>query len=90
MFRYRSGIRVSYDRQGYVYFTSRLYREMSPEDQKKIENLCRNCAGQYGPALLELVTTNADMTWVTQRYHVSKSTMLRCLRRYYERFPGKL
>ena len=36
MFRFKSGVDVTYNRQGYIYFTSRLYKELAEEDQQKI------------------------------------------------------
>ena len=31
MFRYKKSVPVSYERQGYIYFASRLYRELTEE-----------------------------------------------------------
>jgi len=91
MFRYKSGIRVHYNRQGYIYFASRLYSEMPPDAQKKIEKLCYDAAGpQYCCALLEFVSTDADATYIERKHHLSRSTLYRCVRQYYERFPRKL
>lgn len=90
MFRYKSGIPVSYNRQGYIYFQSLLYKELTDQDQIRIRQLCRECAGQYWRALLEFVTTDADATYIESRHHVSRSTLYRCVREYYVRFPRKL
>jgi len=46
MFRYKSGIPVSYSRQGYIYFTSVLFKELSEWDQNRITQLCRECGGE--------------------------------------------
>lgn len=35
MFRYKKSVPVSYERQGYIYFASRLYRELTEEQQHK-------------------------------------------------------
>lgn len=40
MFRYKKSIPVSYERQGYIYFSSLLYRELPEVAQRKILNLC--------------------------------------------------
>ena len=34
MFRYKKSVPVSYERQGYIYFASRLYRELTEEQQR--------------------------------------------------------
>ena len=60
MFRFKSGVDVGYNRQGYIYFTSRLYKELAEEDQQKILNLCLEYGGPYYQALFECVTTDAS------------------------------
>ena len=40
MFRYKRGVKADYNRQGYIYFTSRRYRELDEAAQQKILNLC--------------------------------------------------
>ena len=47
MFRFKKSVPVSYDRQGYIYFTSRLYEELPPRAQQVIVNLCLECGGEY-------------------------------------------
>lgn len=87
MFRYKSGINVSYNRQGYIYFTSRRYNELPPEEQQEIISLCLASGGEYYQALFEFVTTDVTATALCLRHHVSKSTLYRCVRKYYEGFP---
>lgn len=36
MFRYKRGVKADYNRQGYIYFTSRRYRELDEAAQQKI------------------------------------------------------
>lgn len=90
MFRYKKSIPVPYDRQGYIYFQSRLFRDLSKTDQDRIIRLCKESAGQYWRALLEFVTTSADATYIEQKHHLSRATLYRCVHRYYVRFPTKL
>ena len=90
MFRYKKSIPVSYDRQGYIYFTSRLYHELPSWAQQKILNLCLECGGEYYQALFEFVTTDAGATGVCTRHYLSGSTLERVVRKYYENFPARL
>ena len=90
MFRYRKGIPLSYNRQGYIFFQSLLYRELSPRDQERIVKLCKQCARQYWKALLEYVTTPANAPYIEMKHHISQSTLYRVTREYYLRFPKKL
>ena len=87
MFRYKKSVPVSYDRQGYVYFTSRLYRELPTRRQERIIGLCQRCGGEYGQALFEFVTGGAGAEVVCARHHLSRSTLERAVRRYYRNFP---
>lgn len=90
MFRYKRSLPVSYERQGYIYFASRLYEDMPERAQQTIDALCRHCGGEYCRALHEFVTTDAGATAVCTRHHLSPSTLERIVRRYYEQFPRKL
>ncbi len=90
MFRFKSGVDVTYNRQGYIYFTSRLYKELAEEDQQKILNLCLECGGPYYQALFEFVTTDASATAITLKHSISRATLYRTVQKYYEGFPDKL
>ena len=90
MFRFKSGVDVTYNRQGYIYFTSRLYKELAEEAQQKILNLCLECGGAYYQALFEFVTTDASATELEMKHHLSRMTLYRAVRKYYESFPAKL
>lgn len=90
MFRYKSGVDVDYDRQGYIYFVSRMYKSLSPEDQQKILNLCIQHGGEHYKALFDFVTTDTTATALCLKYYISRSTLYRAVRRYYEGFPEKL
>lgn len=87
MFRYKKSVGASYERQGYIYFASRAYTQLSPSQQKKIVNLCAQAGGEYHAALFEFVTTDIGATAVCMRHHISSSTLERAVRRYYEQFP---
>ncbi len=86
MFRFKRSVPVSYDRQGFIYFASRLYRELPDQDREEIRRLCRECGGEYEQALLEFVTTDAGAVRVCAEHHLSRSTLERATRRYYKRF----
>lgn len=90
MFRYRKNIPLSYERQGYIYFTSRSYHRLGKKKQEKLRRLCGEAGGQYGGALFEFVTTDASATAVCLRHSISESSLYRVVRRYYLRFPETL
>ena len=82
MFRYKKSVPVSYERQGYIYFSSLLYREMPEKAQRKILNLCMECGGgDYYRALFEFVTTDANATYICMKHSLSRSTLERIVRK---------
>lgn len=90
MFRFKSGVRADYNRQGYIYFLSRRYKELPDEDQKKIKALCLKFGGEHHRALFEFVTTDTTATALSLKYYISRATLYRAVRKYYEGFPDKL
>jgi len=90
VFRFKKGIEVEYDLQGYIYFTSRRFRKLPKGQQALIRSLVREVAPGYEKALLEFLTTDSSAVAVCMKYHLSESTLERLARRYYERAAGKL
>lgn len=86
MFRFKRSVPVSYDRQGFVYFTSKLYKELDAEKRKMIRRLCREVGGEYEQALFEFVTTNIGAKAVCAKYYLSRSTLERITKKYYIAF----
>lgn len=85
-FRFKRAIPVSYDRQGFIFFTSKRYRELSAEERKRIRQICAKAGGEYREAVLEFVTTGAGAAAVCVKHNVSASTLERAVRRYYIAF----
>ena len=90
MFRYKKSVPVSYARQGYIYFKSRCYRELSEKEQHGLLNLCLEAGGEYYQALFEFVTSDEGATSICLRHHLSRSTLERVVRRYYTNFPDSM
>ena len=86
MFRFKRSVPVSYDRQGYIYFVSRLFRDLPERQRREILRLCQECGGEYSAALLEFVTTDATATEICMKHNMSRPTLERAVRRYYVRF----
>ena len=90
MFRYKRGIDLSYERQGYVYFSSRSYAELPAKSQAAIRAMCEEHGGAHSTALFEFVTTDATATALMMKHYISKATLYRAVKRYYEGFPKKI
>lgn len=85
-FRLKSNIKMSYDEQGYIFFISRRYKKLSQKEKDKIKKLCLLCGGEYYQALFEFVTTNASGAAICLKHYISKGTLYKMVRRYYEEF----
>lgn len=90
MYRFKRGVKADYNRQGYVYFTSRRYDHLTPGRKKKIRELCAAAGGEYGDALFEFVTTDTTATAICMKHFISRATLYRAVKRYYEGFPDGL
>ena len=90
MFRFKNSLRVSYKRQGYIYFTSLRYDELDEKKKQKIKDLCRECGGEHSKALFKAVTTETSLDYICDTHYVSKATLYRAMREYYEKFTQEL
>ena len=83
MFRFHKSVPVPYDRQGYIYFSAKRYKFLPEREKEKIRAVCQEAGGEYGKALLEYMTTDAEPAAVCRRHYISRSTLDRMVRRYY-------
>lgn len=89
-FRFKRGIPISYDAQGYIYFLSRRYRRLPLAKRRKIDELCGQAGGEYASALKEFVTTDRGAEEICGKYFISQSTLERLVKRYYLAFSETL
>lgn len=91
MFRYKRGIDVSYEKQGYIHFCCRRFPELSAERQEAIWRLCRAAGGEHAEALFEFVTTQDTATAICQRHFIaSRTSLYRVVKKFYESWPDNL
>lgn len=88
--RVKRSIPLSAERQGYIYYVSRLYRELPEKKRAVIDELCKRAGGEHAEAVKAFVTTNEGKTGICMRYYLSESTLERCIRKYYMEFPRVL
>lgn len=89
-FRFKRGIPVEYDQQGYIYFTSRRYKSLPLAKRRKIDDLCLQAGGEYAEALKEFVTTGSGAGEICTKYFLSQSTLERMVKRYYIAFSDTM
>lgn len=85
-FRFKRGIPLEYDLQGYIYFVSRRYKHLTLSKRRKIDELCAKAGGEYEAALKEFVTTDQGAAEVCGKHFISQSTLERIVKRYYITF----
>ena len=85
-FRYKRGIHVDYNGQGWVYFHCLRFHRLPKKEQEKIRKLCRDVGGEYADALLEFVTSEKGYTAIGMKYHLSQATLYRLVKKFYEGF----
>lgn len=86
MFHYKKSVPLSYERQGYIYFKSRCYQQLTGKEKHKIFKLCQQAGGEFWQALLEFVTTDQGAARICNRHNISQSTLEQAVGRYYEAF----
>lgn len=82
-FKMLGTVNKSYEEQGIIYFTCRNYQKQPAKTREKIENLCRQAAGEHAQALFEFLTSDANWVYITQKYYISPATFERARTRFY-------
>ena len=83
-FVYLRSVRKPKRVQGMIYYTCLNYDRQPQRMRRRIEELCRQAAGEYAGALFAFMTTEQSWAQICSRYAISSSTLERCRRRFYE------
>ena len=86
-FKYKKGIPLPYNRQGYVYFVSKNYRQLPPQRRRMIDRLIEQIGGSFAEALRAYILGQANYTAIEAKYHCSASQLYRLVKEYYLKFP---
>ena len=89
-YRFKESIKASYVDQGYIFFLCRRYHRLPLEQRRRIDWLIRRAGGEHAAALREAMTTDGSILAVSQKHHISESTLERVVRRFYELAAGDL
>ena len=93
MFRRRKGIKMSYKKQGLIFFTLLNYDNLARDLKSRIDELCQEIGGEDSEALFEVLTTDSDIKTVEAiaRDHYTSEKKLYGLRaEFYKRFERDL
>lgn len=85
MFKKRRGIRLSYNRQGLIYFICMNIRDMPEEVQQKVKELCAEVGGCDSEALYEVITNDRQsIVGISLKYYISEKKLYRMRKEFYE------
>ena len=77
-------IRLSYERQGLIFFTCRTYRDQPPAVQRKILRLCQQASRENPYALYLMLVTGQSPCRLAQDFHLAENTLYQARKRFYE------
>ena len=87
MFKYKRGIRLSYLKQGFVYFYCANFGSLPKSTKHEIQKLCDEVAGKDSAALLCLLTKpERTAVAVSMNYFVPEKRLYSLRARFYEEF----
>ena len=85
MFKKRRGIKLSYNKQGLIYFTCMNYKDMPDYIKEKIIDLCEDVGKEYSEVLFKVVTdSNRSIRSLSMEYHISEMSLYRYRKKFYE------
>ncbi|MEN6421639.1 MAG: hypothetical protein ABFD76_06785 [Smithella sp.] len=86
MFKKMRGIRLSYIKQGLIYFTCRDYANQPLKTQQKINNLCMEIGGEYYAALRDIVISEKSIRQIAIEHYIEERTLYRLRKQFYEKW----
>jgi hypothetical protein len=90
-FRMKKSIPLSNEDQQLIYSRSLHYKQMAAELREKVEELCRDCGGEYSDALFEFMTKNRGKAYIVDKYHIGKiNEFYDCVEKFYKAFFKKI
>lgn len=85
MFKKRRGIKLSYNKQGLIYFACMNYDDMPEHTQQKIRNLCFDVGKEHSEVLFQVLTnSNETIRSLAFKYHISEMSLYRYRKKFYE------
>ena len=70
-FVFKKSYRISYKKQGFIFFVCQNYRAQSSRMKKKIDRLCAEVGKENNKALFEALTGESSVELVAARHFIS-------------------
>jgi hypothetical protein len=85
MFKKRRGIKLSYNKQGLIYFTCMNVADMPEHIQEKIKRLCEDVGKEHSEVLYKVVTdSNKSIRSLALEHHISETQLYYYRKKFYE------
>ena len=85
MFKKRRGIKLSYNKQGLIYFTCMNVAEMPEKMQERIKQLCDEIGKEHSEALYQVMTnSNKSIRALALEHHISETQLYHYRKKFYE------
>lgn len=86
-FKKMRGIKLSYEKQGLIYFICINHRDMPEKIQKQILNLCIAVGGEHYQALYTALTDKSkSIRSVAMEFYISENLLYYYRKKFYERW----
>lgn len=83
-FKRLPSVKISYDRQGMIFFTCRNYRNLPEREKRWIRALCDRVGGENADALFAFMTTDISWQQTCADFYISERTLVRLRKAFYE------
>ena len=85
MFKKRRGIKLSYNKQGLIYFTCMNVADMPEEIHDKVKHLCKEVGKEHADVLYAVVTdSNKSIRSLAMEHHISETQLYYYRKKFYE------
>ena len=85
-FVYRKNYRMTYKKQGYIFFCCQNYSALSSRLKKKIDRLCAEVGKENSKALFEALTADRSVELTAARHFVNKHSLYKMLHEFFRKW----
>lgn len=82
----KKNYRMSYKKQGYIFFACQNYDAMSARMKKKIDRLCEEIGKDDSKALFEAMTGDRSVERIAARHFVNRHKLYKMIHEFYRKW----
>ena len=85
-FKKMRGCNLTYEKQGYIYFVCKNYKDQPEEVKEKIRSLCDEVGGEYSAALFMVLTSPHGARYVAMQNYISERHLYNLRTKFFEKW----